>query len=139
MRMNKPIVAFSGLIVLTLAAAGVWLFSPPHSTEPSEIDRDLPMTSGVQKSTYEKHTIEDILNDSTDQELVRISGEIIRKIKCSVYLFRGDTGDIQVKIGLDAIPDRGLPFKEAVVVKGTVNQTGENTPVIEADHIRFVF
>lgn len=127
--MKKLLLTATGLAVLTSFTTGL---RSGEFTAHSEPDNNA-------SSTYEKHSIEDILSNSTDQELVRISGEIIKKVKCSTYLLRGETGDIQIRIGIDAVPDRGIPFKEAMVIKGTVSNSEEDKPTVEADHIRFVF
>ena len=140
--MKKLLLTATGLVILTSFTTGLW---SGESTAHSEADNNQPISNQpISKApnavaAYEKHSIEDILSNSTDQELVKISGEIIRKIKCSTYLFRGETGDIQIRIGMDAVPDRGIPFKEAMVIKGTVSNSEEDKPTVKADHIRFAF
>ncbi|MET4692180.1 NirD/YgiW/YdeI family stress tolerance protein [Endozoicomonas lisbonensis] len=125
----------AGLALLTVFTTGIWSAEPAaHSGE----EPDQPASADT-RVDYEDHSIEEVLANPTDQELVKISGEIIRKIKCSTYLFRGESGDIHIKIDTHAVPEQGIPFREATVIKGTVKHSEDKKPTIEADHIHYVF
>ena len=125
----------AGLALLTVFSTGIWSAEPAarsgeESGQPASVDI---------RADYEDHSIEEVLANPTDQELVKISGEIIRKIKCSTYLFRGESGDIHIKIDTHAVPERGIPFRETTVIKGMVKHNEDKKPTIEADHIHYVF
>ena len=127
--MKNLLFVFTGLCLYGLIALVLLPnYAPADAEEPP-----------AEPPKYQKHTIEEILDNSDDEELVKISGELVKKIKCSTYLFRGETGDIQIHIDTDAIPERGLPFKEPMMVKGTVNIEEDKPVQVEVDNIRFVF
>ncbi|MGI9275164.1 MAG: NirD/YgiW/YdeI family stress tolerance protein [Endozoicomonas sp.] len=88
---------------------------------------------------YEKHNIDEILSQPEDDELVRLSGEIIRKLKCSTYLFRDKSGEIRVEIRNEDIPDKGLLFKTPMIIKGEVSQEPEKHLRVEANRLRYNF
>ncbi|USE35771.1 NirD/YgiW/YdeI family stress tolerance protein [Endozoicomonas sp. SCSIO W0465] len=93
----------------------------------------------LEKPTYHRHSVEEILNASDDEELVRLSGEIVKKIKGKIYLFRGETGDINVVIDDSALPDERLKLNAPIVIKGEVDNPPDRTPRIEVDDIYYVF
>ena len=128
---------FSAAGLAFLAAFTTGIESAEPAADPGKASGQ-PVNTDA-KPDYEVHSIEEVLANPTDQELVKISGEIIKKIKCSTYLFRGKSGDIHIKIDTHAVPELGIPFKEATVIKGTVNHDGEKKPTVEADHIHYVF
>ena len=111
------------------------------SAEPSaSVNAVPPSANDTQPQIdYEHHAIEDVLVNPADQKPVKITGEIIKKIECGTYLFRGESGDIRIRIDTHAVPEQGLPFREATVIRGTVNHNGDTMPTIEADHIHYVF
>ena len=91
-------------------------------------------------SQYEKISIEEILNKSEDPEMVKLSGEIIKKIKCSTYLFKDETGEIRVQIDDDSIPRKGLLFNSPMTIKGLVEPALNDKPVrVDADKLRYFF
>ncbi len=92
-----------------------------------------------EKPMYHKHSVEEILNESDDDELVKISGEIVKKIKGKIYLFRGETGEINVVIDDSALPDRGVKLKSPAVIKGEVDNPPDRAPRVEVDEIHYVF
>ncbi|OED42230.1 hypothetical protein ACH42_12325 [Endozoicomonas sp. (ex Bugula neritina AB1)] len=91
-------------------------------------------------SRYEKVSIEDILDKSDDPELIKLSGEIIKKIQCSTYLFRDETGEIRVQIDDNYIPDRGLLFNTPVIISGEIESASHGMPFrVDADKVRYFF
>lgn len=90
-------------------------------------------------TSYEKKSIDEILNDSEDSELVKLSGEIIKKLKCSTYLFRDDSGEIRIHINDDDIPQKGLLFNSPVTIKGETEKNNDKPVRVEADRIRYMF
>ncbi|WP_083232429.1 NirD/YgiW/YdeI family stress tolerance protein [Endozoicomonas atrinae] len=93
----------------------------------------------LEKPMYHKHSVEEILNASDDEELVRLSGEIVKKIKGKIYLFRGETGEINVVIDDSALPDKRVKLNSPTVIKGEVDNPPDRTPRIEVDDIHYVF
>ena len=88
---------------------------------------------------YQKHSVEEILNTSDDEELVKVSGEIVKKIKDKIYLFRGETGEIHVVIEEPALTETGVRLKSPVVIKGEVNNPPDKAPKIDVENIHYVF
>lgn len=127
--MKNPLLLCSGFCALALITLVMFPVNTPADAT----------ATPAHNPKYKIHTIEEIQQHSTDEELVKISGEIIRKIKCGTYLFRGETGDIQIYIGIDAIPERGLPYKETMVIKGIVKVEEDKPIQVKADIIRYVF
>ena len=91
------------------------------------------------KPLYHKQTIESILSHSENEELVRVSGEIIRKIKGQVYLFRGETGEIKVIIEDAFLTDQPVKLGSPVILKGEVYNPPEKPPRIEVEAIHYIF
>lgn len=92
-----------------------------------------------EKPMYHKHSVEEILNASEDEELVRISGEIVKKIKGKIYLFRGDTGEITVVIDDSVLPGKRVRLNSPTVIKGEVDNPPDRLPRVEVDDIHYVF
>ena len=88
---------------------------------------------------YQKHSVEEILSTSDDEELVKVSGEIVKKIKDKIYLFRGETGEIHVVIEESALSETEVKLKSPVVIKGEVNNPSDKAPKIDVDNIHYVF
>ena len=88
---------------------------------------------------YQKHSVEEILNTSDDEELVKVSGEIVKKIKDKIYLFRGETGEIHVVIEEPALTETGVRLKSPVVIKGEVDNPPDKAPRIDVENIHYVF
>ncbi|MGI9282378.1 MAG: NirD/YgiW/YdeI family stress tolerance protein [Endozoicomonas sp.] len=118
---------FCGLCLLSLPA-----FSENYFPLPS------PVASG-EAHDYTKQNIDQVIEKSDDEELVRLSGQIIKKLKCSTYLFRDKTGEIQIQIGNEDIPEKGLLFGSPTIIKGEVLKDPKKPIVVEADKIRYVF
>lgn len=93
----------------------------------------------LEQAMYQKHSVEEILNASDDEELVRISGEIIKKIKGKIYLFRGETGEINVLIDDSALPDQEVKLNSPTIIKGEVDNPPDRAPRVEVDDIHYVF
>lgn len=89
--------------------------------------------------TYEKKSIDDIISDSNDSELVKLSGEIIQKLKCSTYLFRDDSGEIHIQIDDVDIPRKGLFFNSPVSIKGEVDKNSNRPVRVEAEKVLYLF
>ena len=125
-------------LLLPLALSIAWVaYSWSQDPAPQPVDKSAPQAT---KSPYEKITIEEILDKSEDLELVRLSGEIIKKLKCSTYLFRDETGEIRIQIDNQDIPDKGLLFNTPAIIHGDVEPATIYRPVrVEADKIRYFF
>lgn len=91
------------------------------------------------KPVYQKHSVEEILNTSDDEELVKVSGEIVKKIKDRIYLFRGETGEIHVVIEESALSETEVRLKSPVVIKGEVDNPPDKAPRIDVENIHYVF
>ncbi|WP_257297285.1 NirD/YgiW/YdeI family stress tolerance protein [Endozoicomonas sp. YOMI1] len=100
---------------------------------------DLDESTMPEKPMYQKHSVEEILNTSDDEELVRLSGEIIKKIKGKIYLFRGETGEIKVLIDDSALPDKEVKLNSPIIIKGEVDNPPDRAPRVEVDDIHYVF
>lgn len=112
------------------------------SAQPAYSENVFPLPSEIQKQqpgAYEKHSIEDLLEKPHDEELVKLSGQIIKKLKCSTYLFRDETGEIRIEIKNEDIPEKGLLFKSPVIIKGEVSLDKSKPVRVEAEKIRYVF
>lgn len=92
-----------------------------------------------EKPMYQKHSVKEILSASEDEELVKISGEIIRKIKGKIYLFRGETGEINVVIENSVLPDKGITLKSPVIINGEVDDPVDRLPRVEVNDIHYIF
>ena len=88
---------------------------------------------------YEKKNIDEIMSDSDDEELVKLSGEIIKKLKCSTYLFRDESGEIRIHIADEDIPKKGLLFNSPVTIRGEVEKVEDRPVRVEADKLRYMF
>ncbi|WP_299730191.1 NirD/YgiW/YdeI family stress tolerance protein [uncultured Endozoicomonas sp.] len=88
---------------------------------------------------YQKYSVEEILSHSEDEELVKISGEIIQQIKDRIYLFRGETGDIKIVIEDSVMPEQGVMLKSPVQIRGEVDNPVDRAPRVEVDAIQYVF
>ncbi|WP_448215258.1 NirD/YgiW/YdeI family stress tolerance protein [Endozoicomonas sp. 2B-B] len=118
---------FSGLCLLSLPAF-------------SENDLPLPSPSATAEAHhYKKQSIDQVVESGDDEELVRLSGQIIKKLKCSIYLFRDKTGEIQIHIKNDDIPKKGLLFGSPTIIKGEITKDPSKPVVVEADKILYVF
>ena len=105
----------------------------------SEEQEPLPIAT-TQKAAYQKHSVEEILNSSNDEELVKVSGEIVKKIKDQIYLFRGETGEIHVVIEESALPDdTEVKLDSPVVIKGEINNPPDKAPKIDVENIHYIF
>ena len=105
----------------------------------SACSAEKPPQESQAKPVYQKHSVEEILSTSDDEELVKVSGEIVKKIKDKIYLFRGETGEIHVVIEESALSETGVKLKSPVVIKGEVNNTPDKAPKIDVDNIHYVF
>ncbi|MFK0571793.1 NirD/YgiW/YdeI family stress tolerance protein [Endozoicomonas sp.] len=106
------------------------------SQEQSSSNRESLM---FEQPRYHKYSVEEILSTSEDEELVKISGELIRKIKGKIYLFRGETGEIKVVIEDAMLSDNGLTLKSPVIIKGEVDNPADKPPRVDVDDIHYVF
>lgn len=89
---------------------------------------------------YEKVSIEDILNQSEDPELIRLSGEIIKKLQGRTYLFRDETGEVRVRIDDESVPEKGVKFNVPMTISGEVEPASDKKPVrVDAERIRYCF
>lgn len=88
---------------------------------------------------YEKKSIDDIISESEDSELVKLSGEIIKKLKCSTYLFRDESGEIRIHIDDNDIPQKGLLFNSPVTIKGEIEKNMDKPIRVEAEKVRYMF
>lgn len=105
-------------------------------------DTSKPQQAAVKSHTatkYEKKSIDDIISDSEDSELVKLSGEIIRKLKCSTYLFRDESGEIRIHIDDNDIPQKGLLFNSPITIKGEIEKRDDKPIRVEAERIRYMF
>ena len=103
-------------------------------------EEKLSLSAGTTaKLLYQKHSVEEILNTSDDEELVKVSGEIVKKIKDRIYLFRGETGEIHVVIEESALSETGVRLKSPVVIKGEVDNPPDKAPRIDVENIHYVF
>ncbi|KEQ16821.1 NirD/YgiW/YdeI family stress tolerance protein [Endozoicomonas numazuensis] len=118
---------FSGLCLLSLPA-----FSENYFPLPSPV-------ASSEAHDYKKQSIDQVIEKSDDEELVRLSGQIIKKLKCSTYLFRDKTGEIQIQIEDDDIPQKGLLFGSPTIIKGEVTKNPSKPIVVEAEKIRYIF
>jgi len=103
-------------------------------------EENLPsLVAAPEKAAYQKHSVEEILNSSDDEELVKVSGEIVKKIKDRIYLFRGETGEIHVVIDESALPNTGVQLESPAVIKGEVDNPPDKAPKIDVKNIHYVF
>ncbi|WP_257286533.1 NirD/YgiW/YdeI family stress tolerance protein [Endozoicomonas sp. SESOKO1] len=113
-------------------------FAPDDALDDA-FDDALDESVTSEKPMYHKHSVEEILNASEDEELVRISGEIVKKIKGKIYLFRGETGEITVVIDDSVLPGKRVRLNSPTVIKGEVDNPPDRLPRVEVDDIHFVF
>ena len=126
------------MLLLPLAISAV-LISYGWSQDTAKNHADQPVTMPA-NSPYEKISVEEILDKNDDPELVKLSGEIIKKLKCSTYLFRDETGEIKVHIPDEDIPEKGLLFNSPMTIKGQIEPAANGIPVkVEADKVRYFF
>ena len=109
-----------------------------ESDEPNKVEV-LNASYFSSQPVYQKYSVEEILNSSEDEELVKISGEIIQQIKDRIYLFRGETGDIKIVIDDSVLPDQGVMLKSPVQIRGEVDNPVDRAPRVEVDTIQYVF
>ena len=128
----KPAWIFSGLIFLTSALHAENFYPFQEYTTPNPLHQ-------YSDGKYQKESIEEIISSGTDDELVKISGEIIKKLKGSTYLFRGKTGEIHIHIEESSLPEKGLQLNAPTTIKGEVIREKNKPASIDADRIRYMF
>ncbi|WP_194842682.1 NirD/YgiW/YdeI family stress tolerance protein [Endozoicomonas sp. OPT23] len=128
----KPIWMLSGLVMLatSLNAENFYPFS--H-------DKTIDSIHHHDGHKYQKHSIDSVITEAKDDELVKLSGEIVKKLKCSTYLFRDESGEIKVHIDNDSIPQKGLLFGTQTTIKGEVVKEAGKPLSVEADRVRYMF
>lgn len=125
------------LVTLTTVLILALLAFPGGSENTHPFPTENPTHS--EKNQYHKARIDDILDHSEDLELVKLSGEIIQKVKCNTYLFRDETGEIKVFIDDNLIPSQGLPFNLPVILNGEVEKSSLRPIQVDVDNVRYVF
>jgi uncharacterized protein YdeI (BOF family) len=121
---------------------GIIIFGICLLSLPSHSENYFPLPSEAQAGSaesYKKQNIDQVIEKSDDEELVKLSGEIIKKLRCSTYLFRDETGEIQIEINNSDIPQKGLLFGSPTILRGEVIKDRNKPVVVEADKIRYVF
>lgn len=88
---------------------------------------------------YEKQSVDDIITEGKDDELVKLSGEVIKKLKCSTYLFRDETGEIRINIDDEILPAKGVIFDTPITIKGEVIRKPGRQLKVDADKVRYMF
>ena len=119
------------LVISAVAISHSWSHEQPKPREAS-VKTHTPVK-------YEKKSIDDIISESEDSELVKLSGEIIKKLKCSTYLFRDESGEIRIHIDDSDIPQKGLLFNSPVTIKGEIEKNIDKPIRVEADKVRYMF
>ncbi|WP_422468611.1 YgiW/YdeI family stress tolerance OB fold protein [Endozoicomonas sp. ALC013] len=119
--------------------AGVILSGFIASACSQETRFNLDQSDTSENPMYHKQSVEEILNTSDDEELVRISGEIVKKIKGKIYLFRGETGEINVLIDDSVLPGQEVKLNSPTIIKGEVDNPPDRAPRVEVDDIHYVF
>ena len=120
--------AFLALTVcFSVSASGENFFPLPH-----DLNKRAP-------EAYQKQNIDEVISTSSDEELVKLSGQIIKKLKCSTYLFRDKTGEMHVQIDNEDIPAKGLLFSSPTIIKGEVSRDSDAPAALDADKIMYMF
>ncbi len=122
------------IAVIALISSLSW--SEDENREPTP---DVIQSPDKTLSKYQKQNIDEIVSNSDDAELVKLSGEIIKKLKCSTYLFRDETGEIRIQIDDSNIPNKGLMFHTPVTIKGEIEKHQDKPLRIEADKVKYYF
>ena len=124
------------MLLLPLAISAIVISHSWSHEEPK------PQEAAVKPHTtikYEKKSIDDIINESDDSDLVKLSGEIIKKLKCSTYLFRDESGEIRIQIDDNDIPQKGLLFNSPMTIKGEIEKVQDKPVRVEAEKVRYMF
>lgn len=81
-------------------------------------------------------TVAAILEKPVDDQNVRLTGHLLRKIGDEKYIFSDGTGEIVVEIDDDDFPPQAIDAKTKVELLGEVDTGMRRPPEIEVDTVR---
>jgi len=81
-------------------------------------------------------TVASILEKPVDDQNVRLTGHLLRKIGDEKYIFSDGTGEIVVEIDDDDFPPQSIDAKTQVELVGEVDTGMRRPPEIEVDTVR---
>jgi len=81
-------------------------------------------------------TVAEILSKPVDEQMVRLQGHLVRKVKSETYMFSDGTAEIVVEIDDDDFPKQQVDDKTKVEVVGEVDTGLRRPPEIEAESVR---
>lgn len=85
-----------------------------------------------------QNTVAAILANPTDDQLVTLQGQLLRKIGKEKYIFSDGTAEIVAEIDDDDFPRERIDDKTKVEIHGEVDTGLRRPPEIEVDAIRVV-
>jgi uncharacterized protein (TIGR00156 family) len=108
--MKRPLIAC--LLVLTLgAAASVHAqYQGPGST-PAKAAQQAPMK-----------TVADVLKNGKDDQMVTLTGNVVKQVGREKFLFRDASGEIRIEIDDEAMPTQPFDDKTKVEITGEVEK-----------------
>ena len=94
--------------------------------------------TGPSEAGRAQNTVEAILANPTDDQLVTLQGQLLRKIGKEKYIFTDGTAEIVTEIDDDDFPREPVDEKTKVEIHGEVDTGLRRPPEIEVDSIRVV-
>ena len=89
-------------------------------------------------TTGQMHHLKEILEDSKDEQQVRIKGYLIEKTGDETYLFESDNHVISVEIEQEDFPRQEFNETHLIEITGEVDRDKGEQPEIEVDSITIV-
>lgn len=108
--MQKPLVFLSLILALGTATTVHAQYQGPGS-KPAKAAPQAPMT-----------TVADVLKNGKDDQMVTLTGNVVKQVGREKYLFRDATGEIRIEIDDDAMPTQPFDDKTKVEIAGEVEK-----------------
>ncbi|PJE78740.1 hypothetical protein CI610_02316 [invertebrate metagenome] len=132
----------AGLLFYTTCAFSAGFFIPPSPFFPDTTTKTAEEETVIEdnpSADYAPYLVTDIMNTAKDNQPVTLSGKIIQRIKTGVYLFRDNSGDIQVYFDADELPKQGMHLNIPAAITGEVDRQPKQPVRVDADNIVFIF
>lgn len=80
----------------------------------------------------------EVMKDAKDDDVVQLTGNIVRRINKERFIFRDTTGEIQVTIDQEKMPTQTFDEKTVFEISGEVELVSKGSVEIDVDSIKVV-
>jgi uncharacterized protein (TIGR00156 family) len=96
--------------------------------------------SGVDKTKSQGPitTVNDVIKRGQDDQIVILTGNVVRKVGREKYLFRDATGEIRIEIDHDVMPNEPFDEKVKVEITGEVEKDFLKSTEVDVKSIRLL-